>query len=104
MGYHVTLGHVLSGTWPYMYIYIYVYITPACDERCFAHMFGRNGCQWIIMKGFLSWRRNSGPDKTVIIRSVFFIVLFGPFGGVLDVSRYFGFSKVVDLAESFKIS
>ena len=30
-------------------------------------MFGQNGCQGIIMKGFLSWRRTSGPGKTLLI-------------------------------------
>ena len=33
----------------------------------------------------------------------FFVGSFGPFGGVPNISKYFVFSKVVDLAESFRM-
>ena len=91
-------------------MYTYIHLTPACDQECFAHIFGRTGCQGIIMKGFLLWMRNSEPDKTFLITrehvssfGVFFVVLFWPCRDVPNISRYFGFSKVVDLAESFRM-
>ena len=43
-------------------------------------------------------------EIVLIIRSDFLLFCSGPSGCVLNISGYFGFSKVVDLAESFKMS
>ena len=42
-------------------------------------------------------------ETFLIIRSDFLFLCSGPSGCVLNISRYFGFSKVVDLAESFRM-
>ena len=54
--------------------------------------------------GFQACKTITNHSETFLItRSVIFAVLFGPFGGVPHISRYFGFSTVVDLAESFRM-
>ena len=40
----------------------------------------------------------------IYIYIIYIKVCSGPSGFVVNISRYFGFSKVVDLAESFKMS
>ena len=74
-----------------IYVYIYGYI---CTWQYICNIYGHVYIYIYIYQDFF------GPFGGVLNISRY----FGPFGFVVNISRYFRFSKVVDLAESFKMS
>ncbi len=63
-------------------MYVYIYTTLTCDYKCFAHMFGEDGCEGVITQGFLAWMRNSRPDKTLVITQKTVLNVWSDAGGV----------------------